>query len=205
MTAGNWKFPLRDVSPAAGRRLARRDDLVVLDVDISASPASSITAKLFDSDETSAAEATKVVKNPKMVLNPKNPNYSSSVAAQASKSASRVSALAAQKTTTTTTTTTTAHYYQATSSSSSPSPTTTTRSTTTTTTTRPTTTTTSAAASTASTCSTASSSVASSTPTGTVYSGGIATYFYQGGNAGNCGDVNPGALPSLPFPPPQQD
>ncbi|GAA5822341.1 hypothetical protein JCM11251_006307 [Rhodosporidiobolus azoricus] len=167
-TAGDWKHP--SLLPPANVERRAADDL-------------------FDREEQEDEDSVKAVKNPKFVLNPKNPAYSSSLASISSARASRSSAAAAATRTTTTATTaaastTTQPWYAAprptttSAATSSPfqQPTSSTITTTTTTSTTTTTTTTSAAASTS--------------PAGTVYSGGIATYFYQNGNPGNCGNWN---------------
>lgn len=121
------------------------------------------------------------IKNPKVVPNPKNPFYSSSLAAM-------------MDPTTTTATTTSSTRPATTEAVVLPPATTEWHSTTTTTakpktTTRPVTTTTrAAAAETTSVATTTTSSTASAAPTSPaahIYTGGIATFFWQNGNAGS--------------------
>ncbi|BGP56804.1 hypothetical protein JCM8202_004424 [Rhodotorula sphaerocarpa] len=124
------------------------------------------------------------IKNPKVVPNPKNPFYSSSLAAM-------------MDPTTTTSAAATSTTRPATTEAVVLPPATTEWHSTTTTTAKPktttravTTTTRAAAAKTTSVATTTTSSTASAAPTSPaahIYTGGIATFFWQNGNAGNCG------------------
>ncbi|GAA5960732.1 hypothetical protein JCM21900_000515 [Sporobolomyces salmonicolor] len=170
ITSGSWKHPL---SGAAPPRLVQRDlgtaEIVVL-LNGTVEVHTNVNAQGDEGEEEAVfnpagrtGSKTKVVKNPKVVLNPKNPDYSSSAAAQA-----QASPPPPPPTTTTTTTTPspTGDNYDAdptwtpASSSSTPSP----------------------SPATAST--TPSSSAEPATYTGQ------ATFFYQNGVAGACGNVN---------------
>ncbi|GAA6038045.1 hypothetical protein JCM8097_007515 [Rhodosporidiobolus ruineniae] len=214
LTAGNWKMPaFFPVAPALERRGLGDDELVVLSastssdgasasIPVSASSSSGDDEVDADEDEgdsavfdpsSSSADESKVIKNPKLVLNPKNPFYSSTLASISSARATRTAASSSSTTTPAAASTTTSGKGAAQTqntwylvpeapsqsaattslvSSSSPAVTSTAPVTTTTTTTS------------------ASSSASSPAATTKVYSGGIATYFYQNGNPGNCGDYN---------------
>ncbi|GAA5946258.1 hypothetical protein JCM1841_003449 [Sporobolomyces salmonicolor] len=167
ITSGSWKHPL---SGAAPPRLVQRDlgtaEIVVL-LNGTVEVHTYVNAQGDEGEEEAVfnpagrtGSKTKVVKNPKVVLNPKNPDYSSSAAARAPTTTT---------TTTTMTTSPTGDNFDAdptltpASSSSRPSP-------------APATTT------------TASTPPSSSAETATYT--GQATFFYQNGVAGACGNVN---------------
>ncbi|CEQ40204.1 SPOSA6832_01797, partial [Sporobolomyces salmonicolor] len=167
ITSGSWKHPL---SGAAPPRLVQRDlgtaEIVVL-LNGTVEVHTYVNAQGDEGEEEAVfnpagrtGSKTKVVKNPKVVLNPKNPDYSSSAAARAPTTTT---------TTTTMTTSPTGDNFDAdptltpASSSSTPSP-------------APATTT------------TASTPPSSSAETATYT--GQATFFYQNGVAGACGNVN---------------
>ncbi|GAA5871503.1 hypothetical protein JCM1840_002913 [Sporobolomyces johnsonii] len=176
-TAGSWKQPLSGGAPPS---LARRDlgtaEIVVL-LNGTVEVHTYVNTQDSDGEEEAVfnpagrtGSKTKVAKNPKVVLNPKNPDYSSSVAAQ-----TRTSTAATQSPTATSSSSTDDNFAAdptstTPSSSSTPSPTPST---------------TIAASSTTTT----TSSAATATYTGQ------ATFFYQNGVAGACGNVNSDETP----------
>ncbi|GAA5893136.1 hypothetical protein JCM5296_003081 [Sporobolomyces johnsonii] len=184
LTAGSWKHPLSDAAPPS---LARRD-LGTAEIVVLLNGTVEVHTYVNSQDDDGEEEAvfnpagrtgskTKVAKNPKVVLNPKNPDYSSSVAAQ-----SRTSTAATQSPTATSSSSTDDNFdadptSTPLSSSSTPS----------------------AAPST--TIAASSTTIAASSTTTTTSSASTATYtgqatfFYQNGVAGACGNVNSDETP----------
>ncbi|PRQ71608.1 RlpA-like double-psi beta-barrel-containing protein domain-containing protein [Rhodotorula toruloides] len=131
-----------------------------------------------------------VIKNPKVVLNPKNPAFESSARSLA----------AARSTSTAATSTSARHTSSVLAGSRTPSyydaPTATTSAEMTATPTRTREPTTSSRLSSSATLQPTSSTRTESQ----LYTGGIATYYYQNGNAGNCGTVNPDSAMIVALP-----